>query len=502
VASPAPTPRPTPASSLLNDACSNATTIDSSSYSNTLITTGATIDARDPAPACGNGSRSKSVWYRFTAPTNGTISVNTYGSNYDTILAAYAGSCGSFTPVAGGCNDDTNGRQSRVAFQATAATTYYFMAVAYSNDGGSLTVQATFQGSAGGSATPTRSSTLRPATPTSTVRAVSPTNTAVRPTATSTPVPTITGGNTPPATAPPASTCPNDSCMTPMDIAATPFSYSMLTTTATLDPTDPPPACGNGSRAKSVWFRFTAPSDGTLAADTFGSNYDTILAMFVKPGDTLNPVAGACNDDSGGAQSRVVVAASAGNTYYFLVTAYSGNGGSLLFHLTFQGPGGAQPPTATPTATQPPAFAATPTMTPAMQASPSPSITGVANDACSGAADVSDTLSSSMATASAVAEASVPGPLCGNQSRSKSVWYRFTAPTNGTVSANTYGSTYDTILAAYTGPCPALTQVACNDDSVGAQSRVAFQGAAGTTYYFQVTAYRNDGGGLVFQLTN
>jgi hypothetical protein len=107
-----------------------------------------------------------------------------------------------------------------------------------------------------------------------------------------------------------------------------------------------------------------------------------------------------------------------------------------------------------------------------------------------------------MATSSALAEASVPGPNCGNQSRSKSVWYRFTARTSGTVSVNTYGSNYDTILAAYTGSCPARTQVACNDDSVGAASRVALQAAAGTTYYFQVTAYRNDGGVLVFQLTN
>jgi len=105
-------------------------------------------------------------------------------------------------------------------------------------------------------------------------------------------------------------------------------------------------------------------------------------------------------------------------------------------------------------------------------------------------------------TSSALAEANVPGPGCGNQSRGKSVWYRFTAPASGPLSVNTYGSNYDTLLAAYAGSCPALTQVACNDDSVGATSRVAFQAVAGTTYYFQVTAYRNDGGMLVVQVTN
>jgi hypothetical protein len=83
------------------------------------------------------------------------------------------------------------------------------------------------------------------------------------------------------------------------------------------------------------------------------------------------------------------------------------------------------------------------------------------------------------------------------------VWYTFTAPASARLTANTFGSSYDTILAVYTGACGSLSQVpgACNDDASGLQSRVSFLTQAGTTYHVLVTAYRGDGGRLVFQLT-
>jgi hypothetical protein len=107
-------------------------------------TTKATADAADPAPACGNHSRSKSVWYRFTAARTGTVSANTFGSSYDTLLSVFSGTCGAFTPVS--CNDNALffTAQSRVTFTATAGTTYYFMITAPLGNGGSLRFQVTF----------------------------------------------------------------------------------------------------------------------------------------------------------------------------------------------------------------------------------------------------------------------------------------------------------------------------------------------------------------------
>ena len=491
---PTATPVPTNPTGVTNDACTNATTIASVPYSGTSSTSGASISTGDPVPTCGNGGRGKSVWYRFTAPSNGTLIADTFGSNYDTILATYVGSCGSFSPVPNGCNDDASSAQSRVSLQATAGTSYYFMVTAYSGNGGTLSFHVSWQGSAS-TATPAPTATPQPPTPI--VDRNGPTATAVPaiPTATLRP-PTPTFTSAPPR----QSGVVNDSAATPFDIASAPATVTFSTSAATQDASDPAPVCGNRSRSRSVWLRFTAPGNGTLTADTYGSNYDTILAAFTLSANTFAPVA--CNDDSGSAQSRVSFQASAGTTYYFMVTAYSNVGGSLMFHVSFQGGSGAPAPSATPTPVQR-VSSPTPTWTPVQQAPIPPSNAGVTNDVCTTATTLTSVPSSSaMSTTRAAAEASMPGPTCGNRSTGRSVWYRFTAPTTATVSVNTYGSTYDTILAAYSGSCAALTPVACNDDSVGAQSRVSFQVTAGTTYYFQVTAYRNDGGPLNFQLTH
>jgi lysophospholipase L1-like esterase len=64
-----------------------------------------------------------SVWYRWTAPANGGVLIDTCGSDFDTVLAVYRGSAlNSLTPVAG--NDDSCGLGSEVEFEATAGTTY------------------------------------------------------------------------------------------------------------------------------------------------------------------------------------------------------------------------------------------------------------------------------------------------------------------------------------------------------------------------------------------
>jgi hypothetical protein len=92
-------------------------------------TSGATVEATDPNPSCVTGSRFNTVWYKFTAPSNGTINADTHGSNYDTILVAGTAPTGaaSFAEVA--CNDDTSGTDltSQISFAAASGTQYFFM---------------------------------------------------------------------------------------------------------------------------------------------------------------------------------------------------------------------------------------------------------------------------------------------------------------------------------------------------------------------------------------
>jgi hypothetical protein len=367
---PPPTAAPTATSPAgqSNDACAGAVAITTWPYNGTATTTTATTDASDPFPSCGNGSRGRSVWYRFTAPSSGPLTVNTLGSTYDTILAAYTGSCGAFSAVNGGCNDDVNGTsQSQVSFTATAGTTYYFMVTSYNSASGTVHVQLTFQGS-GNTATPRPpTATPTPAPPTATPTAAPPTATftqtrpptatftAAPPTATFTAAPptltfipapptatftaappTATFTNTPVPTATSAGGFSNDLCGNAANITVTPYSGTVTTTTASTDPSDPFPSCGNGSRGRSVWYRFTAPRTGPLTASTIGSSYDTILTAYTGACGAFSSVSGACNDDFGGtAQSQVSFTATAGTTYYFMVSAYTNNGGALVFRLTF-----------------------------------------------------------------------------------------------------------------------------------------------------------------------
>jgi len=130
-----------------NDNFSNATAISSTPFASSVDTTGATTEATDPVETCGNSSPVRSVWYRYTPSVGGTITADTFNSNYDTILSTYTGSPGTFTPVA--CNDDFVGHPpgvytSQISFQATAGITYSFMASAYSGSGGTLTFHLNF----------------------------------------------------------------------------------------------------------------------------------------------------------------------------------------------------------------------------------------------------------------------------------------------------------------------------------------------------------------------
>jgi hypothetical protein len=74
-----------------------------------------------------------------------------------------------------------------------------------------------------------------------------------------------------------------------------------------------------------------------------------------------------------------------------------------------------------------------------------------------------------------------------------SLWYVWTAPTNKPVTFDTTGSTFDTLLAVYTGLVVSnLTVVASNDDINGAaerQSLVTFTPVTGTTYHIAVDGF-------------
>ena len=97
---------------------------------------GATAETGEPVTV-GTSSPINSVWWAWTADKSETVEFNTFGSDFDTLLAVYSGSSlGTLQLVV--ANDDTNGLQSQVLFDAVAGTTYYIAVDGSLNQTGSI----------------------------------------------------------------------------------------------------------------------------------------------------------------------------------------------------------------------------------------------------------------------------------------------------------------------------------------------------------------------------
>jgi len=86
-----------------------------------------------------------------------------------------------------------------------------------------------------------------------------------------------------------------------------------------------------------------------------------------------------------------------------------------------------------------------------------------------------------------------------NGGGTRSIWYQWQAPTSGSVTFDTSGSTFDTVLGVYTGNAVnSLTVIGQSDDVVPGTLRtssVTFNAVGGTTYKIAVDGYNNGGAG-------
>jgi hypothetical protein len=104
------------------------------SVSQTFSTVGATKELGEPSP-CGQAGGA-SQWYVYTAQANGTLTLSTAGSTFNTILGAYTGSgvnFASLTPVACGytTNYQVNGQPTLVIPGVLAGTRFFIVVDGY-----------------------------------------------------------------------------------------------------------------------------------------------------------------------------------------------------------------------------------------------------------------------------------------------------------------------------------------------------------------------------------
>jgi hypothetical protein len=222
---------------------------------------------------------------------------------------------------------------------------------------------------------------------------------------------------------------------------------------ATTNPWDPLPESAGGVPAhfgRSVWWRWTAPSNGVVIATTLGSSFAAFLDVFYAIG--AGPAHLPAGDREWYRPNEVGFQAYAGTDYAIQVGGDNGAFGELTLQLSY--------------------------------------IEAPTNDAFTNAlaiAEEGDTL----AGTSLGASREPWEPNHAGSTASSSVWFRWTAPLSNSivpypVRITTAGSDFDTVLAVYTNsPSGGLLLAAANDDRppTGTDSRVSFSVVPGLTYF-------------------
>lgn len=126
--------------------------------------------------------------------------------------------------------------------------------------------------------------------------------------------------------APPLDDPENDQRDNALVMTDLPYTDSQNTITATMESDERSPC----QLHKSVWYSYTPLQDETVVADTFGSDFDTALAVY----DASNlHAAKVCNNDMGATtQSEIFFEAKAGTTYLFQVGGFYWESGDLVFN--------------------------------------------------------------------------------------------------------------------------------------------------------------------------
>ncbi len=202
------------------------------------------------------------VWWFFNAPSSGAVTINTNGSNFDTVLHVYTdfqNGFGNFTLVAS--NDDSGGTlQSSVTFPVNAGQCYEVRVGGFNGAQGSIALN----------------------------------------------------GSAPPPV--------NDNWPNDVPGFVPPFFTEGTNFNATVEPLEQ----DLDFIGATVWWFINVPDNGMATIDTFGSDYDTILHVYTDFENGFgNFTLVAANDDSGGTlQSSVTFPVNAFQFYEIRVGGF------------------------------------------------------------------------------------------------------------------------------------------------------------------------------------
>lgn len=260
---------------LVNDSFANRLPVVGQSNTVTGYNYGATLEAGEPVHA--GVPAGASVWWSWTAPQSGLVTLDTAGStNYtgtvlDTVLAVYVGtSVNALTPVAGN-NDAVPGSlvSSRVFFRAVAGVTYQF-AVA-----GGLDIHGA----------------------------------------------AAVGGITLNLVQAPDNDAFANALIFPVG-ATRVYDNNKGATKEAGEPDH-----GGNPGGRSVWWKWVAPASGTYVLDTVGSSFDTVLAIYKGTNVGNLTLVGEDHNRGPNGASVVKFLAAAGTVFQLAVDGYAGSNG-------------------------------------------------------------------------------------------------------------------------------------------------------------------------------
>ncbi|HRI95624.1 MAG TPA: hypothetical protein PLZ93_08420 [Nocardioides sp.] len=273
------------------------------------------------------------------------------------------------------------------------------------------------------------------------------------------------------ATAGPASAVPaNDNLANAFQLTSLDSMVNVSTDGATVEPGETRPFTP-GNPYQTVWYKFvsSAPQMVVFSTMSLGDNPDTVLTLYKGPASgatiaSLTPIDG--DDDGPGKFSSVGEVVDGNTTYYLQVDLHDNTSppGSFGLEMMLQpiGPEGL-----------------------------------AANDDLASAARLVPRINPKVDTRSATTvpnepqqpECVDPGPI------HNSVWYRYRATTDGSVTFETTGA-IDSALNIWSGPAHAtadqLIPVGCARNGAG-DSEYQLIGVPGTTYYAQVSSTTTTG---------
>jgi hypothetical protein len=354
-----------------NDDFELAEPLTGGSGTTTGTTVGATRELGEPAH---EGSAVRTVWYSWTAPDDGDVAFDTYGSGSDTSIAAYTGTeVDDLAELA--VNGDALSLESRITFDATEGTTYHVVVHGYAGRPIDFRLSWDQTGTA--------------------------------------PV--------------------NDDLVDAIDLPWAEGTVEVDTSNATHEMDEDDHAAAGSTH--SAWYTWTAPFTGLAVVNT-EATFDEVVAVYegTEVGD-LTPLA------SGHDGTELEVAE--GTAYAIAVDGAAASSGLIQLEIRFEG----DPP---------------------------------ANDDLADAQEIG-TGSHEVTTFGATGEPDEP--LHGGNVVERSVWFEWTAATDGPTTVELFGVRKQEWLAVYTGSSVATLQpVAAVQDGLA----VHFDAAEGTTYLVAV----------------